>query len=386
MKKFLSILIVPMLSILLLGIVLPKEIQAAKFEFKEATIEEGDIINENLYIFNDAVDVKGVIRGDLFIFGNNVNVKAAVTGDLYIFGNEVNIEDGTIVDGNFTLFANKATVKGISRENTTAFALTLKISSSTAKDLTVFASSQTLTGNVGDDARVFAGDSIVDANISGELVIFAGESEVNKSKIGKSMYTDEDIEAIANSQGVSFDKEGESKTKVGKGGAFWTRFTSALGGFAGIFIAGTLLIFLAPVKSLGITKKISGSTKEFLASFGVGVGILFLAWIPLLILFVTIIGIPLSLMLFGFLLFGIIFGMVWVNLAIGRGILHITKNPTTSPYLALLIGGVVTMIIKMIPLLSGLYSFVGTATAIGAMTRMKWDKLSTKKEVVAPVV
>ena len=71
MKKFLTVLLAPILALLILGVGLPRTSQAAEFKFDKGTIAEEEIINDNLYIFNDAIDVKGVIRGDLIVFGNN---------------------------------------------------------------------------------------------------------------------------------------------------------------------------------------------------------------------------------------------------------------------------------------------------------------------------
>ncbi|HKM19754.1 MAG TPA: hypothetical protein VJY47_00835 [Candidatus Dojkabacteria bacterium] len=376
MKKFLTVLLAPILALLILGVGLPRTSQAAEFKFDKGTIAEEEIINDNLYIFNDAIDVKGVIRGDLIVFGNNVSIKAAVTGDALIFGNSVMIDEQTRIDGNLTLFGYNTDVKGIVSGNTTVFAYTLKNTASTGQDLSVFAYSNVLTGNVGDDARVFAGTSTIDSNIGGELIINAGQSEVNQEKIGKKIYTEKEINAIAKEQGVELKKVEEESPKLR---TLWTRFSSALIGFVSMFIVGALLVFMAPVKSLEITKKITGSAKDFLISLAIGAGILFLAWIPLILIFITVVGIPLGILLLGFLLFGIIFGKVWVNLTIGREILRLAKSKTNSPYLALLVGGGVNTIIGIIPFISGLYSFIATCTALGAMVRMKWDKLAVKK-------
>ncbi len=378
MKKFLTILLSPILVLLTLGIVLPKETQAAQFMFEKGSVQDDAIIDDDLYIFNSNVNIKGIIRGDLVIFSNDIVVSASITGNTYIFGNSVEIEDKTRIDGNLVLFGNHTSIKGIIGGNTTVFANTNKNRSSTAKDLLIFASSNTLTGNVGDDARIFAATSSIDSNINGDLIIFAEKSEINETKVGKKVYTSETIKSIAKDQGVILDQQSKGTGKFGKLGGLWTRFSGVLISFVGMFAAGALLIFMGPVKSLDITKKITGSLREFLTSLGVGTAILLFGWLPILFLFISVAGALLGILLTGFLLFAIIFGIVWINLAIGREILKIAKSKERSPYLALLIGGAVSALIGMIPVLSGLYSFIAICTAIGAMTRMKWDKFKTK--------
>lgn len=378
MKKIFAIFLTPIITLLVLGIVQPKQTQAAQFLFNKGSVEETDIINDNLYIFNNNIDVKGIVKGDLIVFGNNVLIQASIEGDAYIFGSNVEIGENTRTDGNVILFGNHTSIKGIIGGNTTVFANTNKNRSSTAKDLLIFASSNTLTGNVGDDARIFAATSSIDSNINGDLIIFAEKSEINETKVGKKVYTSETIKSIAKDQGVILDQQNKGTGKFGKLGGLWTRFSGVLISFVGMFAAGALLIFMGPVKSLDITKKITGSLREFLTSLGVGTAILLFGWLPILFLFISVAGALLGILLTGFLLFAIIFGIVWINLAIGREILKIAKSKERSPYLALLIGGAVSALIGMIPVLSGLYSFIAICTAIGAMSRMKWDKFKTK--------
>lgn len=376
MKKFFSILLSPILALLLLGTALPAQSEAAQFNFEEGTIKEHSLIHENLYIFNSTVDVKGIVNGDLTVLGNDVTIQATINGDAYIFGNSVEILENTRIWGNLILFGNDTSVRGIIDGNTIAFANIHKNSSSTAKDLLVFANSSVLSGNVGEDARVFAMTSTIDSNISGELIINASESDVNETKIGKNIYTKEDIVKIAKEQGVDLEEE---EAELGNMNALWTRFSSALIGLVGMFAVGALIIFMAPVKSLSITKKITSSPRDFFISMGIGFAILFFGWIPMLFLLLTVIGIPVVALLAGFILFGVIFGKVWINLAIGREFLRLAKTEEKSPYLALLVGGCVSAIIGMIPVLSGFYSLIAMTTAIGAMVRMKMDKLKEAK-------
>lgn len=376
MKKFFSILLSPILALLILGIGLPTQSEAAQFNFEKGTINEDSIIYENLYIINSTIDVKGIIKGDLAVFGNDITIQALVDGDAYIFGNSVEILENTRIGGNLILLGNNTFVKGIVDGNTITFANIHKNSSNTAKDLLVFARSNVISGNVGEDARVFAETSTIDSNIGGELIINASESDVNETKIGKNIYTKEDIVKIAKEQGVDLEKK---ELDIGNVNALWTRFSSALIGLVGMFAAGALILFMAPVKSLSITKKITSSPRDFFISTGLGFAILFFGWIPMLFLLFTVIGIPVATLLAGFVLFGVIFGKVWINLAIGREILRIAKTEERSPYLALLVGGGVSAIIGIIPILSDFYSLIAMTTALGAMVRMKMDKLKEAK-------
>jgi len=74
-KQKLKILgVLPILSILILiGFVTPSK--AAQFEDTDTyTLEQTEIVEENLYVKSDIVDISGVVDSDLFIAANTVTV------------------------------------------------------------------------------------------------------------------------------------------------------------------------------------------------------------------------------------------------------------------------------------------------------------------------
>ena len=149
--------------------------------------------------------------------------------------------------------------------------------------------------------------------------------------------------------------------------------------FIGMYIVGVVLIFLAPVKTLQIEKKIIGSTKDFLLSLLIGLGILLLIPIPLIMLSLTVVGIPLALLVIAVLIFLCIFGRLWVESAIGQKILANKKQKDDKRLLSLLIGRGITTVMNIIPIIRGIYNTILSATAIGAIVRMKYDSFKEAK-------
>lgn len=88
-----------------------------------------------------------------------------------------------------------------------------------------------------------------------------------------------------------------------------------------MYIVGILLIYVAPVKTVTIGKKVSSSFNEFIKSFGLGFIILLAIPLPLFILTMTLVGAPLAILLTAILIFLVTFGTLWSETAIGFKVL-----------------------------------------------------------------
>ncbi|MGI6484203.1 MAG: hypothetical protein ACOX0R_01070 [Candidatus Dojkabacteria bacterium] len=372
MKKIFSLIALPILIVLMLGVLVPNRSQAAEFSFKEQyTLQTGKNVNDDLYLFGDTAKINGTINGDLVSFGKNFQLNGYVAGNVYVFAENILIGENTQIQGNLTLFAYKAQIEGVVSDNATLFASSIIHSGFTGKDLIVFTADNNLSGDVGDDLRVFASTSNVKGNVRGDVIMLAQQYNIDETKVGSKIYDAKEIEKIAKSQGVEIDKE--EKEWIPKEVTWGVKINNVIIGFTSMLIAGAFLIFMAPVKTGLVLKKINTSTEELLKSFGIGLAVLFFAWIPIIFLLISVVGIPLAGILTAFLIFTIIFGGVWVELAIGREILRLFKIKDYRPFKSFLIGRVVTTIVKLIPFIGGLYSFVVTSVALGAFVRMKKD-------------
>lgn len=373
MKKKFSLVILSILSVLILGATLPSKTQAAEFSFKDQySLETGKSVNDNLYLFGDDAVINGTVYGDLISFGRDFKLNGYVTGNVYAFGENVVLTELAQIDGNLNVFALKTQLGGRISRNATIFTSAVNHTGTVGEDLTIFAGDSILSGDIGDDLRVFSSTSSMTGDIDGDAIVLAQKYNIKEEKVGGKVYDQKAINLIAKSQGVDLEKNKE-KEWIPREVTFGIKLNNVLIGFTSMLIAGAFLIFMSPVKTGLVVKKISASTEELLKSFGIGLAVLFLAWIPILFLLVSVVGIPLAGILFGFLLFIMIFGSVWVELVIGKEILGLFKVKEYRPFKSFLIGRAVTTIAKLIPVIGGLYTFVVIAIAMGAFVRMKKD-------------
>ena len=367
MRKILSILVVPILALLLLGVALPSKTDATEFHFKSYTLDVDKSINDDLYIFADNTSIKGAVNGDLFVFAKTISIDGIVTGDAYLFGSQVDLGDKARIEGTLYLFGDRTTVGGVINTNTNIFAYTTSYRATTEKDVAVFTFDNLLKGSVGDDARIFSGRSTIESSVGGDLTVLSEKYTVNKNNIAKDIYDSKSIKAIAQSQGVDLDKDDYSK----KENDFTDKVSGVFLGSVMILIAGLFLIFMTPVKTAAITEKILGTPLDFVKSFGVGLLVFLVSGFPILILLFSIIGSAVGGILFTFILFVIIFGKIWVEIAFGQEVLKLFKVKEYRPYKSFLVGRLITTVVGLIPIISDLYGFIITTTALGAMVRMK---------------
>jgi hypothetical protein len=364
---------IPILAILLLlGFTTPS--RAAQFENGDYTLEESEIIEENLYVKGGSVDIVGVVDGDLIVSGETVNISGTVTGDLYTAAATVNLSGN--VYGSAFLAGQDIEVSGSVARNSYIAAMLSDVSGSIGKDLLVFAANSTVPGKVTEDVRIFASKSTVSGMIQGEATVNAATSTINPEVVEGKVYENIDNEnEETTTQPLRRNKVGNLLTES----LLEVNIFTTLIGFVAMYIVGIVLIYLAPVKTIQIEEKVTGSFQNFLFSFLIGLGTFVILPLPLIILAITLIGAPLAILIIGILIFAAIFGRIWVESAIGHKILSTTDKEDPQRLLSLLIGRGLTTIVNFIPIVRGIYKFVLSATAVGAIIRMKYDAFKTKK-------
>lgn len=354
--------------------------EAAEFHFKQYKLEQGKTVTDDLYIFASDAKIEGIVDGDLIIFAENIDVTGTVTGDVYLGGSKINID--SIMYGDLFLLGSNITVDGLVNGNMYALANNLNSLGQTAKDILALAYQSTFKGTIGDDLRVLSFSPSVDASISGDLLISGEKVTVAEKRVIGKIYYNKTIEEIAKGQGVDLnkDKNDDTLSKLFRGNTFLTSTVKGFFSFLTMLLAGCFLLWLTPVKNAQIKRKITDTPIEFVKSLLIGLCTFLVVPIPLLILLVSIIGAPVALIVIAFLLFVSIFGKIWVELAIGSELLSLLGVKGYRPYRSFLVGRIISVLIGLIPVISGFYGIVLTLTSLGAIIRMKRDFFMIAKQ------
>ncbi len=361
--------------------------EAAEFHFKEYKLDQGETVRDDLYIFASNAEINGIVDGDVIVFAEKISIKGTITGDVYVGGSTIDI-DSTIY-GNLFLMGSHITSEGLINGNVYAFANSFNSLGQVGKDVLSFTYTSKIKGSVGDDLRVFGFAPSIDAMVSGDVLAFGEQVTVSEEKVAGKIYYEKTVDNIAKEQGVDEEKTTDSNpiTTFFTENSLASKATKGFFSFLTMLLAGSFLLWLTPVKNFQIKRKIIDTPSEFVKSLLIGLCTFLIVPIPLALLLISIIGAPIALIVIGFLIFIVIFGRIWAELAIGSEILTVFGVKEYRPYRSFLVGRVISVLIGFVPIISGFYGIILTLTSLGAIIRMKRDFfIIAKRNSKLPVI
>lgn len=126
------------------------------------------VVNNDLYLFDQNVVVEGTINGNVFAFGSTVTVKGQITGDLFAFGNIVTVEDSASIYNNAFIGGNVVTFSGNAADVYVASSnCTLTESANIFRDLKASVETLNIKGLVRRYAYVSADNIVIPENAKG---------------------------------------------------------------------------------------------------------------------------------------------------------------------------------------------------------------------------
>lgn len=295
-------------------------------------VEEGETVS-SVNAFAGSVIVRGTVEGDVSAFAGNVLITGTVegdvstaTGNLRIPGTvegdvsagagNVHLEEGGVVGGNFQVGAGNVRIDG-----------------EIGGDATVGAETITL----GENAAI-AGSLTYDGNLGGNYDAVAGEITRDTSLGGGEMF--QPISSIA----VAFY------------------------GFLVNLVLGALLLAAFPAFSRSVADRVATAP---LRSGLIGLGVVVGVPIALVLLLITVIGIPISLA--GMVAFAL---FAWVALVYGRfavGAWLLSLVGADNRWLALILGLLIGAVLTLVPYVGGLLNAVIFLLGLGALATVLYD-------------
>lgn len=339
MRKFITSVLVFVVAFLTFGVTKASAAKILTNDKGTVTVAKGEVINDDVFIGAATAEVDGTINGDVFIGAQTVRVTGTVNGNLHIGAQNVmltgaNIK-GSVITGGQTIIIDNTSVIGGSimagGENVT-------IDSQVKRN--VFVGTGVLS--IGDNARV------------GRDLFYASNQATisSKAKITGSVFKSE--AKAPQAPQVSQKQVGQFMTTA--------KIFSSIISYLGLLIIGLIFIKFPHHFPLVVGKV----TNSFWKSLGVGF-LAIIALVPaLIILAITVIGIPLAgLILLIFILFSFLSKIV-VGAAIGNWISEKAhwKINTFWPFA---LGLLIIYILKIIPIAGGLFGFVVMLVGIGAL-------------------
>lgn len=361
--------------VLLAALLSPGPASGAVIQLHEDTyvLRADERIDNDLVVVAHRVTIDGVVAGDLIVVAEYVELAGRVEGDVLGFAGEIEIAGE--VWGSVRVGCQALRIEGPVGRNVTAAGESLEllpkarvtgsftgagrrisIEAPVGRDFLAAAQTHDLNGSIGGSA-LLAGEELT---IGPEAVI-AGETRFHG---GKEPMVSPEAELASP---VAFERAEDED-------GFTFRLpsvTAFIAFWAAAFLLGAVVLLAGPAVTEAVTTvHLPGHTKSLV----VGVLSVVVTLTLGLVALVTIVGIPLSLVIFFLLVFGLYLGQAYVGAYIGREILGPTA--TMGEVLGrLALGLFLIHLVGMIPLLGSIVRTVVALMGFGALTLWAVDRL-----------
>jgi cytoskeletal protein CcmA (bactofilin family) len=182
-KKY-FLLIIPLFLVVMFGFGTAITVDAVEFD-EDGIIEEGEVIDDDLFIANDTVEINGVVNGDVFAGGSVVKVNGTVNGSLVIGAQTVQMNGdvtGSVYTGSSTLTLGSEAEVGRNLYFG-GFNLTTEEGSYIYRDMLVAGYQALLFGEVGRDVRAAVGALEINGVIGNDVFAEVSGTEGNQEPL-----------------------------------------------------------------------------------------------------------------------------------------------------------------------------------------------------------
>ena len=170
-KKKIFLIFIPIFLVVTIGFSAAATARAVEFDH-DGVVEEGEVIDDDLFIGGDTIEINGTVNGDVFAGGSVVLVNGTINGSLATGAQSVYINgdvSGSIYAGSSTMTLDKDAQVG-RNVYYGGFNLTAKDGSYIGRDLLVGAYQALLAGEVSRDIRAAVGALEIDGVVGNDVI------------------------------------------------------------------------------------------------------------------------------------------------------------------------------------------------------------------------
>jgi hypothetical protein len=330
------------------------------------TVPVSETVDDTLVAAGNTVRMEGVVNGDLLAFGRTVEVRGTVKGDLVSFAKRT-VVSGT-VEGRIYTFSESLDLDGQLGHSLYGFAQSLHVNDRghVGEGIVAAAGDVSLEGEVKRSVDILGtGHADVSGSIGRDLTMNGGGLTLtNTARVGGNLSARvRRLNDVHIADGATIAGKRDVQVQVRK--SRFTRprfyFHQAIW-FAAAMLVGWLGLLLFP----GIFRTTTQAVGSGWLSVGVGVGVLAGVPVAIVVAAITLIGLPISLMLFAVYLAAIYLAKVWVGAFLGRVLLKPSGATKADWLLGLLVGLLILTIVGFIPYLGGLVRLGVVCLGLGA--------------------
>lgn len=337
-------------------------------------ITKQQTIDKTLVSGASDIEIAGVLNGDLFCLSQNLNVSGTINGDVFCAASNVNITGN--INGSLRLFSSNTTIVGTVDEASTILTddFTLDKAGFMGSDVFLTATNAQINGLVDRDLNILGDNYFVNGTINRNIAGNANQLTLQKNAtvLGNVDITSQN--KISTEDGAivlgTLNQINESSEKSNPilDGLFFALYM-----IASLALIAILIALLMP-RTLEYSFQIVKNNPFKVALAGLIVSIV--GPVLFILLFITIIGIPLAFMLIlGWILVASITGPI-VAFQIGKAILR--KNKKAKPVVCMILGSSILLVVYLIPIVNIFIMTVVYIYGLGIVALIAKNKLIGK--------
>lgn len=371
--------------------VLALPIQAMAFVPRAgSTVVVTEQIRDDLYVAGGTVEVSGEVDGDVVAVGGTVTLGGPATGGILASGGNVTIRGR--VGRSVRAAAGTLAVGG--RIGTDAVLaggnVTIERGAEVGRDLVVAGGSIQVSATVHRNAYLTGGSVTIAGTVDGNVEAQADEVVLLptariKGSLRYSAGRPIEIQSGAQVGGqvTRVARPSRSRSMLNPASRFGFRFAGRVIEGLWLLVIGFILVAVAPRAVLRVKERVGGRFgMSLLTGFVLAVVVPF----AVVLLLLTIVGIPLAFVVMCLYLAtlypGLIFVSAWLGDAIGRRLGR--SQAGMSPYLAVTLGVLVLMILVALPFVGWLFRLLAIFTGFGALWAAIWSARTRVTQSATP--
>ncbi len=335
-----------------------------------------EVVNDDLYFAGNSITIDGVINGDLIAAGSEIKVTGTINGGIIVAGGSI-IVTGKVTN-DIKAAGGEVRIDGDVGDNVLVFTsnLVLEKNARIARDLTLGAGTAVIDGTVNGNINGGASNMEMNGATKGNVTVNIS----NNIKISPGATIGGNLEYTAPRPGeISGIVSGTTTYKETpvRREDFMSRIPGEIIGYFWLLLIGIVSLILAPELTQKNSDSISVNPLKNLLW-----GLLFLIITPIVavLLLITIIGIPLSLILLVIYIILVYISRIYVGLWVGQYVLRKLKQETKSRVIAMALGLIIVVIGINLPIIGGLIHFVIILLGLGAIVLTEYDVYKKLKQ------
>lgn len=314
---------------------------------------------DNFYA-NEDVTLDNATESTTFVAGNNVELSSEIDGASFVAGNNLKI---TSSQDYIFAAGNNINLEGITTKDAFIAGNIINIQQSNIRDLYAAGSNIRIDSDISRNAYLAGDQVIINAKIDGDVTIASEKIRIGKeaSITGTLKYPEGVDVSIANPENIGKTKTYKESADVKIEINPISRITATLYSFLSMLVVA--LAFYATNKKF--FKKLEKEEKngmQVLKAGIIGLATLILLPIVAIIVMITVIGIPISII--SLLIYGLLIYLSVIPTAYYFG-KWIAKDSIKNNCLLLFLSLLIVYVVRLLPVIGGLVSFLSLCIGLG---------------------